>query len=360
MATCSRNWFFFAALMPGIVAASGQQPALSGPAPVSRTIHLNVVVAQKSGASVPGLQQQDFTLLDNKSKQAITSFKAVNLSQQTGPQTDAQTAQEQVEVVLVVDAANARFDTVAQERGELAKFFRANGGHLAHPTTLAVLTDQGFQIQQGFSTDGNALNDALSHYTTGLREITRSTGIDGADERVQLSLTALHQLTAHLGTLPGRKIVLWISPGWPLLSGVRIELDAKQEQQIFGNIVGFSTQFRQANITLYNVNPLGPGENLAVADRYEAFTKGVSKLNQTDLGDLGLQVLAVQSGGLTLQSSSDVAGNLTKCLADTESWYEITFEAPVAERPNEYHHIDLKVDRPGLVVRTRDGYYAQP
>lgn len=113
-------------------------------------------------------------------------------------------------------------------------------------------------------------------------------------------------------------------------------------------------------MTLYNINPLGPGENLFRADYYQDFLKGVSKSDQTDLADLSLQVLAVQSGGLSLNSSSDVAGNLQRCLRDTESWYEVTFTAPVADHPNEYHHIQITVDEPGLTARTRDGYYAQP
>lgn len=39
--------------------------------------------------------------------------------------------------------------------------------------------------------------------------------------------------------------MLWVSPGWPLLSGRRVETDSKQQQQIFGNIVGLSTQLLQ-------------------------------------------------------------------------------------------------------------------
>ena len=58
-------------------------------------------------------------------------------------------------------------------------------------------------------------------------------------------------------TRPGRKIFLWVSPGWPLLSGPRLDLGAKQEQQIFSDIVALSTQLRDTRTTLYNINPLG-------------------------------------------------------------------------------------------------------
>jgi VWFA-related protein len=314
----------------------------------SSSIRLNVIVAPKSGAPVAGLKKEDFTLLDNKSARPITSFREVSAKQ------------EPVKVILLIDAVNTDFSRVSYMRAEAQRFLKANDGHLADPTTIAVLTDKGTQIEKEFSTDGNALSGSLDHYTTGLREITRSSGIWGADERVQISLAAMGELSAYAASMPGRKILLWISPGWPLLSGARIDLDSKQQQQIFGNVVTFSNRLREANLTLYNINPLGPGEDLLRADSYEQFVKGVSKPGQTDLADLGLQVLAVQSGGLAMHGNTDVAGNLQKCLADTESWYEITFDAVPGEQPNQYHHIQVVVDKPGLVARTRDGYYSQP
>jgi hypothetical protein len=43
-----------------------------------RRISLDVVVTDKSGKPVPGLQQQDFTLLDDKQPQTILSFRATD------------------------------------------------------------------------------------------------------------------------------------------------------------------------------------------------------------------------------------------------------------------------------------------
>lgn len=335
-----------AAFLAGAVTVAAQAPPSSEPA--TRSIHLNVAVTTKQDAPVAGLAQQDFTLLDNGTPEQMTSFKAVNLGQ------------EPVEVILLLDAVNARFSTMAYERDEVQKFLKTNGGKMAHPTTIAVLTDKGAEIQKGFSTDGNVLSGLFDHYTSGLREINRSSGYWGATEQLDISLNALRELTAFTAKLPGRKIVLWISPGWPLLSGVRSDISSKEEDQIFDNIVAFSTQLRLANITLYNVNPVGAGESPLRTGYYREFVKGVRKPDQTVLGDLGLQVLAAQSGGLVLESSNAIAGMLQQCLSDVDSWYEITLNMPPAEKPNEYHHVEVKVDKPGLTARTRDGYYAQP
>ncbi len=215
-------------------------------------------------------------------------------------------------------------------------------------------------MQKEFTVDGNALSASLDHYTIGLREISRNSGIWGANERLQISLTATQQLTSYAGSIPGRKIVLWVSPGWPLLSGARIELDGRQQRRIFANVVSFSKELQRSNLTLYSINPLGPEESLLRENYYENFVKGVSNPNQTDLADLSLQVLAIQSGGLALNGSSDVVGALKRSVDDTKSWYEIAFKTPSAEKPNEYYHIEVTIDEPGLNARTRDGYYAQP
>ena len=45
---------------------------------------------------------------------------------------------------------------------------------------------------------------------------------------------------------------------------------------------------------------------------------------------------------------------------DADSWYEISFDPPPADKPNEYHHIEVKLAQPGLVARTRNGYYSNP
>ena len=338
----------FATLLPGSVVASAQQGASAARQTSPRTIHLDVVVTPKSGRPVSGLAEQDFTLTDNKAARPLVSFRAVTA------------AQDPVKVIVLIDAVNIDFTRVAYARQQVQKFLKADGGKLDHPTTIAVLTDKGTVFQRELTEDGNALSASLDHYTIGLREIRHDAGIWGANDRVQISLMAVQQLAAYGAGLPGRKIVVWVSPGWPLLSGSRIDLDATQQRQIFGNVVAFSRELQQANVTLYNVNPLGPEEGLLRQDYYQEFVKGVSKPSQTDLADLSLQVLALQSGGLSFNGTSDVAGNLKKCVADTEAWYEISFEGSPAEQPNEYHHVQVNVEKPGLSARTRDGYYAQP
>jgi len=260
---------------------------------------------------------------------------------------------------VVLDAVNTTIEHVSYERIEIDKFLRAEGGRLAYPVALAIFTDQGIRAVGNFSTDGNALSAELDKEDVALRSITRSAGFYGATERLNLSLSALRQLVASEAPRAGRKIVLWVSPGWPLLSGPRVDLDSKQQGLIFADIVSLSTKLRKARLTLYSIDPLGAGESVSRLAYYKSFLKGITKPSQVEVGDLGLQVLAVQSGGLALNFSNDIASLLQQCLTDAMPYYEISFDPPAAQQPNEYHHIEIQLAK-GLVAHTRQGYYRTP
>lgn len=319
----------------------------------NRQITLDVVVADKSGKAAAGLEQQDFTLLDNKQPQQILSFEAVQ---------GANTANEPpVEVILLVDEVNTAFASVAYERQQIEKFLRQNGEQLPAPVSLVILNDSGALIRNTATRDGNALIADLNDNKNGLRTIRRSQGIYGAGDRFQLSLRALQQLVDYEATKPGRKLVVWISPGWPLLSGPRIDLSSKEQQDLFNNVVAFSDGLRRARITLYSIDPLGGVD--AGASRtfyYETFLNAVKKPRQVQMGNLALQVLATQTGGRVLNSNNDVAGEIATCMADANAFYTLTFNALTGDGPNEYHSLEVKIDKPRLTARTRSGYYAQP
>ena len=92
---------------------------------------------------------------------------------------------------------------------------------------------------------------------------------------------------------------------------------------------------------------------------YRDFLKGVSTPEGTQYGDLDLQVLATQSGGQVLFGSNDLTSLIDRCIADVNTYYLLSFNAPEAAHLNEYQGIDVKVDKPGLTARTRTGYYAE-
>ncbi|MGA8594363.1 MAG: VWA domain-containing protein [Bryobacteraceae bacterium] len=327
-------------------------PAGAAPRATNRQITLDVVVTDKSGTPVSGLEQQDFTVLNNKQPQNILSFRAV------GGTTRA--ADPAIEIILLMDSVNTSFQSVANERDQIKRFLRKDGGQLSWPVSMVFFSDSGTQMQNA-TRDGNALIAALDHSDAGLRSIRRSEGVYGAADRLQLSLRALNSLATLEENKPGRKMLIWISPGWPLLSGPQMELTNKQHQQVFNEIVAVSTALWRARMTLYSIDPLGTADAAGVRTTYyENFLKGVRGEKQAQPGNLALQVLASQSGGRVLNSSNDIASEIASCVVDAHAFYVLSFNPPPADGPNEYHGLEVKIDKPRLKARTRTVYYAQP
>jgi VWFA-related protein len=320
------------------------------PNTASRLITLDAVVTDQSGQAVPGLQQSNFTLLDDKQPQKLISFRsAENPTAKPDPP---------VEVILVVDEVNTSFHDVALVRQQAKQFLGQNGGKLAWPTSLAFFTPSG-AVGGLPSQDGATLITELNQHETALRGATQSQGLSGAVERINLSIRTLGQIIDYQIPRPGRKLIVWISPGWSILSTPRVELSSKDQQGLLASIVGISSGMRNARITLYNVNPTGSGGGV-LKSYYKDFLKGVKTPNQVRIGNLALQVFAYQSGGLVLNSSNDLSGEIATCVNDANAFYLLSFEGAVGDGPNDYHALEVKTDRPGLDVRTRSGYYAQP
>ncbi len=332
----------FAAPLNGNI--QSQQAASGAPPPGPSTpaiMRLDVRVESKSGVPATDLAPPDFTVLDNNVPQPIKGFRI------------GSGADDPVEVLLVLDEADTRYGLAEIQRDGVNRYLRSNGGKLPFPASIVIVNDHGAQMQKSFSTDGIAMANALGHITLEQDDIRFGTFFR-EDSLVRMSLKALHQVAQVAAGQPGRKLVLWISPGWPSFSRVFVRTDNVIHEELFQEAVSLSTQLRQARVTLYDVDPSMPFEF------YQGYLKGVRKPDDTVGGNVSLQVLAVQSGGRVVQYSRDVSPMIRTVLDDLSSWYEIRFQPPVDNAPDSYHHIEVKVDKPGLTVRTRDGYYANP
>ena len=314
----------------------------------SRAITLDVVVTDKSGQPVSGLKPEDFKLIDNKQLQSLISVQAANGMKAK--------ADPPVEAILLIDAVNVPFQTVAMERQWLAAFFKENGGELALPTSLIILTDDGMNLQNRPTRDGKALQAFLDANATGLRRIRRSEGKEGAVEREQASLNALNLLAVQLANRPGRKLLLWLSHGWNVISNPMWIGGEKDRETIYELISTLSTGLRTSRITLYCISPNG---GYGRDENYKTYLKGVDSPKHADLGDLLLPVVATQSGGQVPYEGNDLAIVINRCIRDAQNYYVLTFNPPKASHANEYHGIEVEIGKPGLNARTRSSYYAQ-
>jgi VWFA-related protein len=326
-------------------------------------ITIDVVVANKSGKAQAGLQQQDFTLLDNKAPAKIVSFQTVD-----EPGTPANPP---VEVVLVIDTVNTSPQTIANERLQIEKYLHQNGGKLSHPTSIVIFSDSGLKSLGAPTLDGNFLGSALEGKDViGLHAMHQASGGNGDFERLLSSVTKLYSFAGYEAKKPGKKLVVWISPGWPLLASAGSEMYSKGKEQLFSTLVTVSTAIRQARIILYSVDPEGAGGGefgrLQTKDQqfsrfsYDSYLKGVPSAKQMMPPNLSLQVLATRSGGRVLMMGNDIGSQIDDCISDAKAFYVFSFESAPAEHPSEYHNLELKVDKPELTTHTSGGYYSQP
>jgi hypothetical protein len=71
-----------------------------------------------------------------------------------------------------------------------------------------------------------------------------------------------------------------------------------------------------------------------------------------------LQVLAVQSGGKALTTGNDLVAYLQECVADSQAYYEISFVPTLDTKRDDYHHLEVLMEKKGFTARTRQGYYS--
>ena len=140
-------------------ASSANEPTLKPrprPTPGSPQgrIQLDILVTTKQGSPVAGLDPKDFIILDNKKAQSILSFRPIDVVPQN--------AEPEAQVILLLDLLNASFEQASVVALQMTKYLQQNGGHVADPTSIAVVSDQGVRLQPTPSTDGNQLAAQLN------------------------------------------------------------------------------------------------------------------------------------------------------------------------------------------------------
>lgn len=324
-----------------------EKPAAPASQP-HKPITLYAQVTDKAGLPVRGLTQQDFTVTDNKNAANITSFQPV----------DNRSSAANVKVVLVVDGINADQATLGRVHDVLRQFLLRDGGQLTVPVTFSVANEHGTTVPLPATLDGKALLASYNQAAPGLREERH--GFYEAMDRLSMSMKAVSELAAYEAKQPGRKLVIWLSPGWPILTGPRLLYSSGQRRNIFNEVVALSSAVAQAGMTMYDIDPLGMWDAATFrTNYYKGFLKGLKSVSDADPIYLALQVMSVESGGLVLNSGNDIKKEILECTADARSYYVLSF-APLPGKPGEYHQLQVKVDKPDLQVRTRTGYYSQP
>ena len=321
--------------------------------PASETMTLDVVVTDKADKPVANLKPEDFKILDSGEERPISSVKLVAPGDEK--------SDPPVTVYLVVDEVNSVYEDTPTKQ-VIGEYLRQAGAQLAEPTSLILVTDANVSFQRQPTRDPKILMANLAVMSGPNHSVLPLRGGSGrAADLWRTSLEGLNHIAMKLSEVKGRKLVIWISPGWPF-GGPWVHGPNEGLEAIFSYNVKVSTALRKAGITIFSVDPHGadPMFRSNLNTSYKSYLKGQENWKRFNSESLILQVIAAQTGGLVLFGSNDFARMIGQCVSDAQAFYEVTYSAPHARQANEYHAVDVTVDKPDLTTRERMGYYAQP
>jgi VWFA-related protein len=213
------------------------------------------------------------------------------------------------------------------------------------------------RAQRQPSTDGNELATELNQMDSVLRNNGVTTGGNGEIERYSSSIREISRIATFEEKKPGRKLLLWIGPGWPLLDSVNFQTSFDSMKQSFDSIIELSTNLREAHIGVYSI---AVGESNANTLTYRGYLKGVKTFRQASPSNLSVKVLATQTGGRILGPDNGLKAQIDKCAQDATAFYTLSFDPSHADHPDEYHDLKVQIGKPGLTAHTSTGYYNQP
>src|SRR5215470_12775441 len=229
-------WLALAAALPAWLPAQAQEPAKPEPptqeqplatAPTikaeSRIVLVDAVVTDKKGNYLHDLQQKDFRVFEDNKEQPITSFSF-------GSDPAAPAGSQKRYVVLFFDNSSMASPDQIQTRVAATKFVDKN----ASPDLLMAVVDFGgsLQVRQNFTANGELLAKAVNGVKTPSIETNGQSASSLPAEMVASSsftslsrsesdfgartmLLAIRSLAKNLRAVPGRKMLILFSAGFP-------------------------------------------------------------------------------------------------------------------------------------------------
>ena len=336
------------------------------PDPSQGILRLDVVVTDQTGSPVPGLAAADFTLLDNDRPQPIVSFHAF---EGTRSQPDPP-----VEVILVIDELDLPPVQLEAAERQVQSFLLQNEGRLSQPVCIYRVDKWGLFASPHPSRDGHFLADEIANKKQ-LRTVWGSSmfgipswnrGGDHSSDHVFLdpawnemphSLVSLGAIAIEERRKPGRKLMFWIGPGW--------RLNRSHGKGLFDFVTELSTRLREARIDLWSITAWPQYDSqgqpsVGTSAAYQDFLPAVKSEKDVAFGNLSLQVIATQTGGGVIETSTDVAPLIAQRVSDANMFYSFTFDPQRTTAVDEYHELQVKVKKSGLTAHTRSGYYDEP
>src|SRR5262245_50692545 len=411
--------FFLAALLiagaPG--ARFAQQPpgakpqgsAQNPPAPrpgqdvvriTTQLVQVDAVVTDKKDKHVEDLTEEDFELLVDGKKQQLTHFSHISLpmvKREPAPKkkADAVVAPEsmptrQLEpeevrrtIAFVVDDMGLSPSSMELSRETLKKFVREQ---MQEGDLVAIIrTGSGLGMLEQFTSDKRILYTAIEKLVWNplsrdmmptFADASVADDMDAAQAEQQAEQQAVADSFAEFqetsfttGTLgatsfvvrslrnfPGRKSVILLSDGFRINSRTNNDDNTNQVLRSLENLV---EQANRSSVVIYSIDakglqPFMPGANVGGRPGASAHSDALQTAQEALEGP---NFLSQQTGGFTVGNTNDLNIGIDEALYDQQSYYLLGFDPEDEKFDQRRHSIKVKVNRPGLRVRTRSSFF---
>jgi VWFA-related protein len=382
------------------------QVALLWPAPssgqVDYTFHaqteivlVNVTVRDKSGRFVQDLRPQDFKLFEDGKPQQILSFDTETIGVQAAPpllvgalpsalatpaspskMTDTSAAKRPFKDHRLIILF---FDVSAMEPDEIDRAATVAENYVDKRMTDADLVavvslDSSLEINQDFTSDRLALHKVLGTFnagagqgfeegSTGTTEGTPDTAGSFTPDDTEYNifntdrrLNALRSVAEKLSHVDEKKSLIYFSSGMD-----RTGIENQSELRAATNAAV------RANLSIYTVDVRGLQALVPGGEAQNASLRGTSPYSgQSTLNALNsnfttqetLITLAGDTGGRAFTDSNDLSKVFKSVQDDTAMYYVLGFRSTNSRLDGRYRRITVRMNRPGLKIEYRRGYYA--
>jgi VWFA-related protein len=364
---------FFVAILAVAIALPQASPVPTFRAR-TRLVQVHVVVRDKNGPAL-GLNQDDFTLLDNGKPQKISVFavKGAQSSNQTLVPLPAGTVSNRVNrngqeaatsTVLLIDRLNTAVENQHYANEKIVKFLETRRSQ----DRIGIYAfGNGLHVVQDLTDDPDRLSRAVNSLKPQNAK-TRTLDVPGpfekrevemsgdghaldeyklftAEERVLSIKQAFEAIAHHLAQVPGRKSLIWVTGSFPL----RIET-AHETKDFSQDMKEAAQALNDANVALYAVDARG----LVVGN----FANPRKPWGLTMPGLDTMNTLAGLTGGRAYYADNGLDSLIAEAVEDSELIYTLGFYPSQESQDGDWHKLRVSVDRRGVNVRYREAYFA--
>jgi len=322
-------------------------------------VNTPVTVRNASGQMIHDLDAKNLVVTDNGVTQKITHFDLGG---------------DPVSVVILMETSE-RIDSIFPEMRKTGRIFTQAVMGLGGEAAVVGFNDSVDKLQ-----DFTADNDAIEKTISGMREGTWSSRLYDAMAVAVEMLTSRPQASANA---PGRRRILFImSEATDVGSGTKLGEVLRQAQ--LANITIYSVGLSTTRAELQSktkkkpieVTPPGTFGQPPLPGTVQTPTSEAQRAGGIDVLALAvwavqhaqnqvkahaLEVAATATGGVHLATYRDrsIESAIDEIGGELHSQYSVSY-TPSGTGESGYHEIKVSVDRPGVTVRARPGYYLGP